>query len=216
MNVTRFWNIRSGLIPCLLGLVLGFQVGQAQADSPTIPPAWWAIGYDANEAPKPKKDGTFVVLGQVSFDETEAHKDAMNRLRNSVRQWLQSDVGTGWNAPDELITPLIRERFVLSQDVPADSAVAKELSSTKTAGYLVDFSPARKQPFIAEYERAASLGLLQKIGGVFAGILTLLATIASYIRADESTKGYFTAILRTLAGFMSVGTLGAIYYFVFS
>lgn len=187
------------------------------ANSPSSP-LWWGEFYDPNKTPQPGENGSWVVKGRVSIDESEADKDAFARLSQSVRLWLQAQltvpVDSRWEPPRPMVESLIRERFVETVDAP--ESVAADAPTMKVAGYLADFSPSSRERFLAAYQHEVAVDRLWKMGAAIMGLLITLATLSGYIRADESTKGYFTNWLRGAALTTAGAGAGAVYYFFFA
>ncbi len=86
-----------------------------------------------------------------------------------------------------------------------------DLYTLYRAGARLDFSPARRAQVVALYEHDLVRERMLKGGGVLAFVLFVLAVLAGYIRADESTKGYYTNRLRMLAA-AGVGAAGVVAY----
>ena len=199
-----------------LGLGLG-PAGVSHAQAPKNPPLWWDEPYDPNKTPQPDETGVWVVKGRISINESEADKDAFERLSQSIRLWLQSQldvqVDSRWQPPREMIEALIRERF-MDDEVAAPESVAADAKKMMITGYLADFSPRARERFLTAYQHEVAVDRLWKMGAAILGALVVLTTVSGYIRADESTKGYFTNWLRGAALLTGGAGGGAVYYFL--
>lgn len=219
----RHWSVYRLIAATILSLGLAStwiathaQANDFDSDSESASPVWWNDSFDPNATPKPDANGLFVVTGRVSLDDDEAKKDAFARLKTAVRLWTSDKFRSDWEMPDDLVRGLIRQTHIETRPVPPDSAVSKELSETKVAGYLVEFSQSSIQPLKLAHQRVVVTNRLWTMGSSLGGVLLLLLTMAGYIRADESTKGYFTNWLRFASFAAGAGGAGGLYYFFFS
>jgi hypothetical protein len=89
--------------------------------------------------------------------------------------------------------------------------IVKDYGTLYETELRVDVSPERRSDFVAAYHRHFVHGRLVLLGGTLAFLLTCLAAISGYIRADEATKGYYTNKLRLLAA-AGVGAAGVLIY----
>ncbi|SIO56197.1 hypothetical protein SAMN05444166_5199 [Singulisphaera sp. GP187] len=144
-----------------------------------------------------------VVRGQISATETRARNDARVQLQHQVTAWLASDIPAAWKPP----APLIDRLIVRTELEP----VEKDYGTLYKATLHVDSTPARRAELIAAYQHELVVRRMGLMGGGLAGILTCLAALAGYIRADEATKGYYTNWLRAAAA-AGVGASGVLIY----
>lgn len=143
------------------------------------------------------------VVGRISATETRARDDARVQLQQQVTTWLATDVPASWKPPAPLIDRLIQGTKIESID--------KDYGTLYKATLNVDSSPARRAEIIAAYQHERVVHRMGLMGGGLAGILTCLAALAGYIRADEATKGYYTNWLRAAAA-AGVGASSVLIY----
>jgi hypothetical protein len=206
-------------LPALIvatGLIPAPSAWGQSAETSASAPAWWKDSFNPNTPIKPAPDGSFVVSGRVSVDEKEAERDAQSRLTNVVVRWLEPDgVAADWTVPEGLIQGLIRD--VHDQKVPSDpnNPSHQDYPEMVIRGYLVDLGPDQKAPFLDVWQREVVNQRLYQLAGLIAFVLVCLASLSGYIKADESTKGYFTNRLR-LAAAAGVGAAGTAIYHLLS
>jgi len=144
------------------------------------------------------------VVGRVMATPERATNDAKEHLRRSLQEWLAaSGVPRSWTPPSGWADRLVLETHVDSQ--------TRSYGTVHMAALRVDYSPQRRAQFVNEYERQLVGRRLGLLAGAFAFLLTCLAGVAGYIRADEATKGYYTNRLR-LASAVGVGAAGMAIY----
>ena len=118
-----------------------------------------------------------------------------------------------WAPPRKLVDRMVQGTYIKEAAAP-EAALVPELDSTYTlhrAGQKLDFSAARRDDFLRSYHRDLASARMKRSGGVIAVVLASLALMSVYIRADEATKGYYTARLRALA-LAGLGAAGAVAY----
>lgn len=187
----------------LAGLAVALFSGTAEAKRPRPP-----------KPPRPPRHVMAIVHSSPAPREVEsdlcatverAEADAHRHLERAVRDWLaDSGVDRSWTPPQNLVDGLVMER-------PAFEPVrVKDLDVVK-ATLTADFSDGRKAEFLKVYRRQVGGQRLAIFGGILAVVLTVLAALTGYIRADEATKGYYTNRLRLLAA-AGVGAAGVVVY----
>jgi hypothetical protein len=144
-----------------------------------------------------------VVTGRLSATEQRARDDARLQLDRVVAEWLEPEVPRSWKAPKRLVDALVLENRV--------KPVEKDLGTLFEATIRADLSPARRNEIAETYHRELVARRLALLGGVLAFVLTCLAALAGYIKADEATKGYYTNRLRVAAA-AGVGASGVLIY----
>ncbi|WP_406694500.1 hypothetical protein V5E97_25840 [Singulisphaera sp. Ch08] len=144
-----------------------------------------------------------VVKGRISATESRARDDARVQLQHQVTAWLATDIPASWKPP----APLIDRLIVRSEIEP----VEKDYGTLYKATLHIDSTPARRAEIIAAYQHELVVRRMVLMGGGLAAILTCLAAVAGYIRADEATKGYYTNWLRVAAA-SGVGASGVLIY----
>jgi hypothetical protein len=157
---------------------------------------------------KPRKglnpENTRVIQGLISATENRAREEARKELDRNVTEWLEAlNVPRSWQPPASQIDAMILETKV--------KPVVKDYGTLYEAELRVDVSPDRRASLVAAYHRQLVQGRLVVLGGTLAFLLTCLAAITGYIRADEATKGYYTNRLRLLAA-TGVGAAGVVIY----
>lgn len=154
-------------------------------------------------AKAPAKAPAKTVTGLISATEERARQAARDRLQQEVTTWLAPDVPAAWKPPAVLVDHLIQRTEI--------SPVEKDYGTLYEATLHLDFSPPRRAEIIAAYHHELVVRRMTLMGGALAAILTGLAALAGYIRADEATKGYYTNWLR-VAATAGVGAAGAFIY----
>jgi hypothetical protein len=89
--------------------------------------------------------------------------------------------------------------------------VVKDYGTLYVAELRVDVSPERRAGLVETYQRHVVHNRMVMLAGLLGFVLTCLAAISGYIRADEATKGYYTNRLRMLAA-AGVGAAGVVIY----
>ena len=147
----------------------------------------------------PSFDGERTIKGRLSATRERALADARLQLERALASWLAPEVPHQWAIPKDLVDGMIRANHV--EPVARDLGLSdfKDLKVVYEAGYLVDFSPSRRERIVEIYTRDLVARRMTLLGGGLGLALIGLAGLAGYIRADEATKGYYTNRLRLLA-----------------
>jgi hypothetical protein len=143
------------------------------------------------------------IAGRLSATVERARDDARLQLEREVSEWLAPEVPTQWKAPAHLITRMIRKTDV--------HRIVKNYGTVYEATLEADFSSPCRSLIVAAHQREVVARRLGVLGGSLGFVLACLASLAGYIRADEATKGYYTAWLRVIAA-ASVGAAGMVLY----
>lgn len=185
----------------MVSLMLGTLVGSADASKSRRPPKppgparWFHVNI-----PMPRE-----IHSDLCATDERAEKDAMKKLTGEVRNWLaESGVKQSWAPPEKLVN-----RMVIGQ-ATYEPVKVEDLDVVR-ATITADFSEARKREFLEIYRREAGARRLVLFGGGLAVVLIGLASLSTYIRADEATKGYYTKRLQILAA-AGVGAAGVVVY----
>ena len=93
--------------------------------------------------------------------------------------------------------------------------IVKDYGTLYEAKLRVDVSPEQRASFVKTHHLQVVHWRMAMLGGLLAFVLTCLAAISSYIRADEVTKGYYTNRLRVLT-LTAVGAAGGLIYHLVS
>jgi len=197
----------------------GTRVTQAQIQPPSSP-ATTTISV-AQEA-RPSSERT--IAGRLSATDDRARADARLQLEREVADWITPEVPpaasfvnpkTGspelaatklpyrWRVPTRLIDRMIRETRV--------RPVVRDYGTVYEAMVVADFSAENRAAILAAYQEDLVRHRLTLLGGRIAFLLTCLAALAGYIRADEATRGYYTHWLRGVAA-AGVGASGVLIY----
>jgi hypothetical protein len=147
--------------------------------------------------------GSATVAGRLSATEPRARADARVQLQREVADWLAPDVPASWKAPAGLI-----DRLVVRTRI---KPIVKDYGTLYEATLDVDLSPLRRDEIVAAYRHELVGHRLISLAGGLGFVLTCLAALAGYIRADEATKGYYTHWLRAVAA-AGVGASGVLIY----
>lgn len=200
---------------CLASLVASTPAGPAVAmwpfhgpmhDRPK-PPHGPHKGWAAFLRPGPPERPKVVreIQSELCATTARAEVDARRALEATVRDWLAEDgVAPTWTPPKRLV-----DRMIVGT-VTLEPVTVKDLSVFR-ATISADFSRDRKREFLEVYGRQVAGRRLAILGGILLIVLSCLAAISGYIRADEATKGYFTNRLRVLAA-AGVGAAGFVVY----
>jgi len=143
------------------------------------------------------------VVGRLSATDDRARADAELQLQRRITEWLMPEVPSSWPVPNPLL-----HAVALSTEV---QPVEKELGTLYEATIRADLSPARRVEIVETYHRELVARRLMVLAGVLAFILSCLAGLAGYIKADEATKGYYTNRLRIVSA-AGVGAAGVLIY----
>jgi hypothetical protein len=186
--------------------------GISRPDPGSAPaPSWFRAARPAKTV-KGELSGLLALKGGLAITRERAERDAHQQLEQVVRDWLALDgVPQDWTIPGPLLERLIRAGHI--EPVIRDD-LGPELDDYKVlyeAAYQVDFSPARKAEILAAYDQDLVRVRLGWLAGIGIFLLSCLAALAAYIRADEATKGYYTNRLRLVAA-AGVGAAGVAVY----
>ncbi len=97
----------------------------------------------------------------------------------------------GWHAPDPLLDRMIREVNV--------APIVRDYGTVYEATLKAQLSPRDRDDVIRAYRQQEVRKRMVFLGVILALVLIALAVISGYIKADEATKGYYTARLRAVA-----------------
>jgi hypothetical protein len=132
------------------------------------------------------------VEGEISYSEERARGEARAKLDHEVTTWLEASGVPRWWKP----APGLVDALVIGTTV---KPVIKDYGTLYQAKLRADFSPQRAVPFVQSYQHQLVHRRIVLMGSGLAFVLSCLAALAGYIRADEATKGYYTNRLRLLA-----------------
>ena len=186
----------------------------APAADPKRQPDWFPRDRAEEEAlAKPDARGVRVLVGPLSATEEKARKDLRLKVYAEVAKWLAGDVPPTWDPPAEAVAAMTLAVYVqpVAESLGDLSKDLDDLYTLYRAGARLDFSTARRAQILGLYEHDLVRGRMVKGGALLAFVLFVLAVLAGYIRADESTKGYYTNRLRMLAA-AGVGAAGVVAY----
>ena len=145
-----------------------------------------------------------LLIGLISATEERARDEARKQLEKEVSDWLElSGVPRFWKPSARLIDAMIIDANV--------EPVVKDYGTLYVAKLRLDVSPERRASFVESYKRELVHRRMVLLGGSLGFVLICLGAIASYIRADEITRGYYTNRLRLLAA-GGVGAAGVLIY----
>lgn len=167
-------------------------------------------------------DGPRTIYSSPRTTAERAADDLDKTFHESVAEWLVPEVPRGWEPPADVVRSLVREEYTDARplgEIAADSLdtlvenLGKRYPLTYVAAYRVDFSPETRTRLIETYRQEQVVQRLTWLGGAALFALICLGAVSGYIRADESTKGYYTNRLR-MASAAAVGAAGfAVYHF---
>lgn len=192
----------------------------ASAPGPKLPPPAWFPKTELDEPSKIDEFGFKVVVGRFSASEERAKQDLRLAVERAVTDWLAADVATSWKVPAKVLDGMVRDSYTqqITKNLIAPDAKptpeTPELDGLYTlyrSGRKLDFSAGRKARIVAMYRQELANQRLQRLGGGLILALATLAIASGYIKADETTKGYYTNRLRLLA-VAGLGAAGAVAY----
>lgn len=152
----------------------------------------------AADAPEVRK-----VAGRVSATLDRAKEDARRQLGEDVRAWLTPQVATSWAPPAALVDAMVEGIRVAPEE--------KDYGTVYTAVIDADFGAAHRARLVDAYRGDVARDRTLKLAAALGFVLVCLAAVSGYIRADEATRGYYTARLR-LAAAAAVGASGVVLY----
>lgn len=151
------------------------------------------------------EDVARVIRHLPSATPERAREDAWENLRSEIAIWMTSvGIPDGWSPPEEFLHSFVVEH-------PLES-VEKDYGTIYVQPLEVNLSASNQDRLIEAYERELAGRRLLALAGVLAFVLTCLAAVTGYIRADEATRGYYTTPLRVTA-LAAVGVAGAAVYY---
>ncbi len=162
---------------------------------------------------RPDARGVRVLVGGLSATEEKARQALGRKVSDEVGKWLAGDVPPTWEPPADAIARMTLASYVqpVAESLEDVSKDLDDLYTLYRAGARLDFSPGRRAELVAASERDLVRTRILRGGAILAFVLFVLAVLAGYIRADESTKGYYTNRLRMLAA-AGVGAAGVVVY----
>lgn len=163
------------------------------------------VARDQVEAVGTTATATRVIRHLPSATPDRARNDAWEALRADVAAWMSPlGVPESWSPPEDLLHALVREEPL--------EAIEKDYATIYIQPLVLDVSNASRQRILETYERELAGQRLLGLAGALAFVLSCLAAVAGYIRADEATRGYYTTTLRVTA-LAAVGAAGAAVYY---
>lgn len=194
-------------------IVPGTRVTRAKVQPPKPPTTPRRPGRDApsvadhgRRAPR-ADNGLRTITGRISADEERAREDVRKMVDQAIGEWLAPEVPSSWRPPASMRAALVQKTEVR----PVEKEIEGERRTMFEAAQTVDFSPARRTALVEAYQRELVARRLAILAGVLAFVLSCLAALAGYIRADEATKGYYTNRLRLVSA-AGVGAAGVLIY----
>jgi hypothetical protein len=191
-------------------IVPGTRVTEAEARPPRPAPGFPGRSRRAADQRAPRTvtpSGLSVITGRLSATEDRALEDVRKQVDRELKTWLEPAVGADWPLPTPLRESLVRQTEVrpVEKDLEGEHVTLFEASQT------VDLSPRTRTLLVEAYHREIVVRRLAILAGVVAFILSCLAALAGYIRADEATKGYYTNRLRLVSA-AGAGAAGVLIY----
>jgi len=155
------------------------------------------IRTHSDDAPEVRK-----VAGRVSATLDRAKEDARRQLGEDVRAWLTPQVATSWAPPAALVDAMVEGIRVAPEE--------KDYGTVYTV-IDADFGAGHRTRLVDAYRGDVARDRTLKLAAALGFVLVCLAAVSGYIRADEATRGYYTARLR-LAAAAAVGASGVVLY----
>ncbi len=207
------------------GLPVPIDRGTRVTEAEIGPPDPFASSPLAAAAPSPARSrDERTIAGRLSATEERALADAWLQLEREVADWITPEVPAGlstgpsnpqttgvastrlphrWRVPKRLIDRMIRETRT--------KPIVRDYGTVHEATIVAEFSAEDRAAIIAAYQRDLVAYRLALLAGIIGFVLTCLAALAGYIRADDATRGYYTHWLRALAA-AGVGASGVLIY----
>jgi hypothetical protein len=140
------------------------------------------------------------IKGEQMATRERAVADARRKLQNEVLHRVHNEgVPLTWRVPRRILDQMIQGGTI--EDVRHDYAIMHRHD------LKADLSPGMLRQVVDAYEREVGAQRLGILGVVLLFLLSCLAAVSGYIRADEATKGYYTNHLR-LAAAAGIGGAG--------
>jgi len=150
-----------------------------------------------------------VVRGYPMSTPERAIEDGRARLLAAVQARLAArGVPRNWVPPAALLDTMIRTDRVEVDERDYGTVYIQTLHLVR-----LDGSGSNEETLIEAYERELAGHRLLVLAEILAFVLVCLAAVSGYVRADEATKGYYTAHLR-VATVACVGAAGTVLYHV--
>jgi hypothetical protein len=167
-----------------------------------------ACDEHADATEPPTKGSRQLAVSDWMVTAEAAEDNLSTQIERHVSDWLaEVGIDRGWTPPAVLVKNLIAGK----PDVESEARDYAPDGVMYRARVPLALSTAQRQAFLREYHRHLAGQRLGLLGGVLIFVLTCLATVVGYIRADEATKGYYTGRLRLVAA-AAMGTAGVILY----
>lgn len=147
------------------------------------------------------------VVGYAGATPERALEGARRRLDETVHEWLGPvGVPDSWTPPQHILDSMVETHGIdpIAKDYGVDGRVYVQT-------LRLDRSNHQRDRLIEAFERELAGRRLVSLGGALAFLLVCLASLTGYIRADEATRGYYTAPLRLIAA-VGVGATGVVLY----
>jgi len=132
-----------------------------------------------------------------------ALEDAVSKVAEYLRTRYEEPIG--WTAPEALLQPeLLRRKGVLRDPKTTQGSFAGEngFKATYKVAITRDYLDLVHQEVREERIQSRQLALAKVLGG----LVVLLVVVGGYLRLEEATRGYYTALLRITA----LGVLGLV------
>jgi hypothetical protein len=194
--------------PCLIFAALalsavGLYALASRADTPRPP----APAAPAAVAPAPGPASPQVDHPEKGYGKTkeDAHAMAGEHARAWVVQYL-ADHHTGGDLGWEPSLPFLEEKGAVQYDpVKETTGIDGETAYEATAHVRLTADHLREmQEEVRKVQEKAKEGVVRQreflAGLVLAGLVVVLLVVASYIKLEEATRGYYTLLLRLAAG----------------
>jgi len=158
-----------------------------------------------------------------------ARANALYEAQDWLEHELRAELKPGWSVPRRLLEPAYLEKMgvinVKEADPPSrvplrdvkdvkddDAAMQQQYKVTLTPQYAKAVLKEAREEWVAheQQERQSHAVVRQHVLlRVLGGVLALLLVVAGYLRLEEATRGYYTALLRAAAlGVLAMVVLG--------
>lgn len=188
--------------------------GDARAEGGATP-SWWDSPrrIESDRSRFPEGEGPVAVIGRLSATPEAAERDVRRALGAAIVRWLEPEVPAGWEPPASLVSQAIRESHIrATKNEHAAEPAFEEFPELYRGGFLAELGAPQRARFLAAHRQEVVSGRLWGLGLGLGFALICLGTLAGYIRADESTRGYFTWPLRIIATAAVAGAGAAAYW----
>jgi hypothetical protein len=140
-----------------------------------------------------------------------ARANALREAQDWLERELRTELKSGWSVPRKQLEPAYLEKMGVinvekadkpTPDPEAGGAMRQQYKVTLMPQYVNAVVKESREEWVAHenQERQGHAVVRQHVVlRVLGGVLALLLVVAGYLRLEEATRGYYTALLRVAA-----------------